>query len=121
MLASVAGFGFSILVFGISEILWLSVFALAIGGAFDSISMVIRGSAVQLVSPDHMRGKISAVNAIFIGSSNELGEFESGVAAKFLGTVPSVLFGGAVCLATVGIVTVASRELRRLDLRKLEA
>jgi hypothetical protein len=83
--------------------------------------MVIRSSAVQLVSPDSMRGRISAVNSIFIGSSNELGEFESGLAAKLLGTVPSVIFGGAICLLTVATAAVLSPALRKLDLGKLAA
>lgn len=90
-------------------------------GMFDSISMIIRSSAVQLASPDDMRGKISAVNSIFIGSSNEIGEFESGVAAKFMGTVPSVVFGGVMCLITVAVVAWKAPALRKLDLSKLAA
>lgn len=82
--------------------------------------MVIRSSAVQLCSPDHMRGKISAVNSIFVGSSNEIGEFESGIAAKILGTVPAVYFGGIMCLTTVSLVAYLSPTLRRLNLKDLE-
>lgn len=121
LFSAVTGFGFCILLFGISENFFLSLFALALSGAFDSISMVIRSAAVQLTSPDHMRGKISAVNSIFIGSSNEIGELESGIAAKFLGTVPSVYFGGLVCLCTVGVVASLSPTLRKMDLAKLVA
>jgi len=120
LFGSVAGFGVCILIFGVSRNFWVSLIALALSGAFDSVSMVIRTSAVQLSSPDHMRGKISAVNSIFIGSSNELGEFESGIAARFLGTVPSVVFGGLLCLATVAGVAFLSPQLRRMDLRNLE-
>jgi MFS family permease len=84
LFTAVAGFGACVLVFAVSRDFWLSLLALTFSGAFDAVSMVVRSSAVQLVSPDHMRGKISAVNSIFIGSSNEIGEFESGVAARFL-------------------------------------
>ncbi|MBK7963431.1 MAG: MFS transporter [Bdellovibrionales bacterium] len=120
LLTGVAGFGFSILIFGLSRNFYLSLAALAFSGAFDSISMVIRSAAVQLSSPDHMRGKISAVNSIFIGSSNELGELESGIAAKLMGTIPAVYFGGIICLCTVAIVGFMSPALRNLDLAKME-
>lgn len=117
---AVAGFGVCILIFGMSQNFYLSLFALALSGMFDSISMVIRSAAVQLSSPDHMRGKISAVNSIFIGSSNELGELESGIAAKLLGTVPAVYLGGIVCICTVGVVSFLSPALRNMDLEKLQ-
>lgn len=120
LLSAVVGFGCCILLFGLSQNFYLSIFALAMSGVFDSISMVIRSAAVQLSSPDHMRGKISAVNSIFIGSSNELGELESGIAAKILGTVPAVYFGGVMCLLTVGFVAKFSPALRNLDLKRLE-
>lgn len=119
LLIAVAGFGFSILVFGLSTNFYLSLIALALSGSFDSISVVIRMAAVQLSSPAHMRGKISAVNSIFIGSSNELGEVESGIAAKIMGTVPAVYFGGVVCLFTVAIVALVSPALRKMDLAKM--
>ena len=120
LLTGVTGFGISILIFGLSQNFYLSLAALAFSGGFDSISMVIRSAAVQLSSPDHMRGKISAVNSIFIGSSNEIGELESGIAAKILGTVPAVYLGGVVCLLTVGFVGYFSPTLRNMDLKKLE-
>lgn len=120
LFSAVAGFGFCILLFGLSTNFYLSLFALAFSGLFDSISMVIRSACVQLSSPDHMRGKISAVNSIFIGSSNEIGEFESGIAAKLLGTVPAVYLGGLVCISTVALVAYLSPTLRNLDLKKLE-
>lgn len=119
LLRSVAGFGACILVFAVSTSFPLSMAALVCAGAFDGVSMVIRNTAVQLSSPDHMRGKISAVNNMFVGSSNELGELESGIAAHLLGTVPAAIFGGVVCLLTVGVVAVASPTLRKMDLAKL--
>jgi predicted MFS family arabinose efflux permease len=119
LLSAVAGFGLCILVFGLSRNFYLSLAALALSGMFDSVSMVIRSSAVQIFSPDHMRGKISAVNSIFIGSSNELGELESGIAAKLIGTVPSVYFGGIMCLLTVSLATGLAPALRRMDLGKV--
>jgi MFS family permease len=120
-LSSVAGFGICILMFGWSQNFILSLFALFLSGAFDSVSMVIRSSAVQLSSPDHMRGKISAVNSIFIGSSNEIGELESGIAAKLIGTVPAVFLGGLICLFTVGVIAYLSPQLRKMDLEKIQS
>lgn len=120
-LLAIAGFGVSILVFAASRNFYLSVFALGMSGVFDSINVIIRGATVQLASPANMRGQVSAVNSIFVGSSNEIGEFESGVAAKLLGTVPSVYFGGVMCLLTVGIIGFFSKPLRRLNLHELEA
>jgi hypothetical protein len=120
LLIVVAGYGFSILVFALSRNYALSLMALFSSGAFDSVSMVIRSSAVQLASPEALRGKISAVNSIFIGSSNELGEFESGIAAKLIGTVPAAVFGAAVCLVTVSVVAVFSSRLRKLNLDELK-
>ncbi len=117
---AVAGFGICILIFSVSRNYILSFIALVASGAFDSISMLIRTSAVQLVSPDHMRGRIAAVNSIFIGSSNELGEFESGLAAKILGVMPAAIFGGVMCLLSVGIISAFSPKLRALDLEELE-
>ncbi len=116
LLWSVFGFGVCILIFGVSTHFWISFVALAVSGALDAISMVIRSAAVQLFSPEPMRGRIGAVNAIFIGSSNEIGQFESGVAAKLLGTVPSVVFGGTMTLVTVILVFLGSKKLRTLHL-----
>lgn len=118
--AGVTGFGISILVFALSRDFSLSLIALAFSGAFDSISMLVRTALVQLSSPENMRGRISAVNSIFIGSSNELGEFESGVAAKLLGAAPAAVLGGVVCLCSVGIIALLSPTLRRLNLEDLE-
>ena len=116
---SVTGFGFSILIFAMSRNYLLSFFALVASGMFDSVSMVIRTAAVQLSSPDHMRGRIAAVNSIFIGSSNELGEFESGVAAKLMGTYPAAIFGAVMCLFSVITLSLLSPRLRKLDLDEL--
>jgi sugar phosphate permease len=121
LLSAVGGFGLCILIFGMSKSFILSLLVLGLSGAFDSISMVIRSSAVQLASPDSMRGRISAVNSIFIGSSNEIGEFESGVAAKFLGTIPAVLFGGVMCLITVLSLARLFPRLKTLDLNDLKS
>lgn len=120
LLFAVAGYGCSILLFGYSQYFFLSFFALFASGMFDSISMVVRSSAVQLASPDDMRGKISAVNSMFVGSSNEIGEFESGVAAKLLGPMGAVFFGGFACLATVACIAYFFPALRRLDLSEWE-
>lgn len=119
LLSAVTGFGLCTLVFALSRNYLLSLVALALSGAFDSVSMVVRMAAVRLSSPDSMRGKISAVNSIFIGSSNELGEFESGVIARLFGAVPAAVLGGVVCLATVFSVAWLSPSLRRLNLEEL--
>ncbi|SEN41321.1 Predicted arabinose efflux permease, MFS family [Luteibacter sp. UNCMF331Sha3.1] len=103
MFASVAGFGVATLVFGASTNLWLSVGALFALGAFDMVSMVIRGALVQLETPDDMRGRVSAVNAIFVNTSNQLGEFESGLLAAAMGAVNATLLGGIGTLVVVGL------------------
>ena len=119
LLSSVAGFGLSILVFALSKNFFLSLLALGLSGLFDSGSMVIRNAAVQLASPDALRGRISAVNSMFIGSSNELGEFESGVAAKLLGPVPAAYVGAIICLLMVSSMALFFPSLRKLDLEKI--
>ena len=88
-------------------------------GLCDGVSVVLRSTILQLATPDAMRGRVSAINGIFIGSSNELGAFESGLAAKLLGLVPSVVFGGCMTLGIVGITAKLAPKLRRLDLREL--
>ena len=101
---------------------WLSVVALFFSGIFDGISVVIRQTILQLKTPDDMRGRVSAVNSIFVGSSNELGAFESGVTAKLMGTVTAVVFGGSMTLLTVLVTGFVSPTFRKLDLQKdLEA
>lgn len=113
---SVTGFGICILVFAISGNYILSFIALVLSGCLDSVSMVIRTSAVQLNSPDNMRGRISAVNSIFIGSSNEIGEFESGLTARLMGAMPAAIFGGVMCLVSVGTIAFMSPKLRKMEL-----
>ena len=119
LLTSVLGFGLCILVFAISKNYFLSLSMLALSGALDSVSMVVRGAIVQLCSPEKMRGRIAAVNSVFIGSSNEIGAFESGVTAKMMGTIPSVIFGGCMTVITVVIVFWKARELRDMNLNEI--
>jgi MFS family permease len=121
LLEVVAGWGICILAFAGSRNAWISCSILALAGALDSVSMVIRGSIVQLCSPEAMRGRIASVNSIFIGSSNELGEFESGVAARIFGLIPSFYFGGLMTLAVVGLIARFVPELRRIDLDAMAA
>ncbi len=116
LLFCVFGFGLSMIVFAVSKDFYLSLFALALSGAFDAVSVVIRSTIIQLMTPDNMKGRVSAVNSIFIGSSNEIGAFESGVAAKLLGVIPSVIFGGIMTLIVVLIVWFFSPKLRKLSL-----
>jgi MFS family permease len=116
LLWAVFGFGICIIVFGLSTSFWLSVGALVISGALDGISMVIRQTILQLKTPDHMRGRVASVNSMFVGSSNELGVFESGATAKLMGTVTAVVFGGTMTLLTVGFTALISPTFRRLDL-----
>ena len=111
MLIAVTGFGIAILVFALSPLMLVSVVALFFSGAFDSISVVIRQTLLQLKTPDEMRGRVMAVNGIFVTSSNELGAFESGLAARLMGVIPSAVFGGVVTLVIVGWVSLKSREL----------
>ena len=122
LLVAIFGFGVSIIVFGLSSIFWISVVALFFSGMTDGVSMVIRQTILQLKTPDHMRGRVSSVNSMFVGSSNELGAFESGVTAKLMGTVTAVVFGGTMTLITVLTTGVVSPTFRKLDLQKdLEA
>jgi hypothetical protein len=110
----ITGFGFAMLGFGLSTSFASAVFFLAMSGAFDSVSMVMRSTLMQLLIPDVMRGRVSALNGMFIISSNEIGAFESGLAASMLGLVPSILFGGGMTLLVVAVTAVACPDLRRL-------
>ena len=114
MLVAVAIFASCIIVFGVSRSFWLSLIALAVSGMADTVSVVIRSTLIQVFTPAGLFGRVTAVNSIFIGSSNELGAFESGVAAKLLGTVPSVVLGGLASLGVVGFVAARVPQLRRL-------
>lgn len=118
LLGAVAAFGLCMIIFGISSNLYISLAVLALSGAFDNISVIIRHTILQLKTPDHMRGRVSAVNSIFIGSSNEIGEFESGVAARLMGLVPSVIFGGGITVLVVGLTARFSPKLKALDLEQ---
>lgn len=115
LLYMVAGFGLCILVFAISKNFWLSFGALFMSGIFDGVSIIIRGTVVQLFVPDEMRGRVSAVNSMFVNSSNELGQFESGVAAAAMGTVPSVIFGGCMTLLVVFFTWFKAPGLRKFE------
>lgn len=115
LLAVVAGFGLCIIGFGLSRIYWLSFFFLMLSGMLDGVSVVIRGTIVQLKTPDNMRGRVLSVNSIFIMSSNEMGQFESGLAAKLLGVVRSVVFGGSMTLLIALIVGSSNPKLRKMQ------
>jgi hypothetical protein len=115
MFVCVAIFGAATVIFGLSHNLWLSLGALAVGGAADTISVIIRGSLLQLATPVEMRGRVSAVNSLFIGASNELGEFESGLTAQWWGAVRATLIGGIGALAVAGIWAVSFPGLRNAD------
>lgn len=103
MFTAVGVFGVATIAFGLSTSFWFSLAVLVVLGAADMISMVIRGAFVQLETPDEMRGRVSAVNGLFIGASNQLGEFESGVTAHWFGTVPAVVMGGVGTLVVTGV------------------
>ena len=120
MFAAAASFGVATLVFALSTTLWLSLLALFALGAFDMVSMVIRGALVQLDTPDDMRGRVSAVNTIFINTSNQLGEFESGMLAVWLGAVNATVFGGIGTLVVVGLWMAMFPGLRRRQRLQLE-
>jgi len=119
LLLSVAGFGIAIIAFAISSNLWICAFFLFISGCCDSVSVVIRGSIMQLTTPDHMRGRISAINGIFIGSSNELGALESGIAASLMGLVPSIIFGGGATILVVLLTYRFAPKLRKLNIKDI--
>lgn len=118
LLVSVFGFGMAMIIFGASKLFWLSAVALFVAGIFDGVSMVIRQTILQLKTPDDMRGRVGAVNSMFVGSSNELGALESGIAAKIFGAPLAVILGGCATLVTVMTIGHKNRPLRELDLRK---
>ena len=118
LLGAIFGFGVCIIVFGLSSIFWISVVALFFSGVTDGVSMVIRQTILQIKTPDHMRGRVASVNSMFVGSSNELGAFESGLTAKLMGTVTAVVFGGTMTLFTVVTTGLVSPSFRKLDLTK---
>ena len=117
LLLAVSAFGLCMIGFAFSHWFWLSALLLLLSGLFDNVSVVIRGTILQLYTPEHMRGRVASVNSIFIGSSNELGAFESGVTAKLMGLVPSVAFGGIMTLIVVGTTAKINPVLRKLSLK----
>jgi MFS family permease len=118
LLFACAGFGLCIIGFALSKSFYLSAAFLLFSGLFDNVSVVIRGTILQLFTPDNMRGRVAAVTSIFIGSSNELGAFESGLAASILGLIPSVIFGGSVTLIIALIAAKMAPKLRKLSLKE---
>ncbi|MFK7832265.1 MAG: MFS transporter [Winogradskyella sp.] len=118
LLISIFGFGLCMIVFGASKLLWLSVLALFFSGVFDGISMVVRQTILQLKTPDNMRGRVGAVNSMFVGSSNELGALESGIAARIFGAPLAVMLGGTITLIIVVIIGAKNKSLRELDLQQ---
>jgi len=115
LLLAVAGFGACIIVFGLSKWYWVSFGALLLSGVLDGLSVVVRGNIMQLKTPDELRGRVMSVNSMFINSSNEIGQFESGVAAKLMGNVPSVVFGGCMTILVVMITWVKAPSLKKLE------
>ncbi len=115
LLWAVAGFGLATIAFALSRSFALSLFLLFLTGVFDSVSVVVRSTLIHTYTPEYMKGRVSAVNNIFIGSSNEIGSFESGAAAKLIGTVPSVVFGGLMTLVVVAVTALKADKLRKLE------
>ena len=115
MLLAVAGFGICIIIFGLSKVYWLSFMALLIAGLFDAVSVVVRGTIMQLNTPDELRGRVASINLIFINSSNELGQFESGVTSRMFGTLPAIIFGGAMSMLVVAATWIKFPKLRKLE------
>ncbi|HPA35260.1 MAG TPA: MFS transporter, partial [Chitinophagales bacterium] len=116
LLLSVFGFGLFIILFGISTNFVFSMFCLIMSGALDGVSVAVRHTIIQLATPDEMRGRVSAVNSMFIGSSNEIGEFESGATAHWMGTVPAVIFGGCMTCLVVVVTYFVAPAVRKLHL-----
>jgi hypothetical protein len=115
LLIAVAGFGACIILFALSKLFWLSFFALLMSGILDGFSMIVRGTIVQLKTPSHMRGRVMSVNSMFINSSNELGQFESGLAARAMGVIPSVIFGGAMTILVVVTTWFKAPKLKEME------
>lgn len=119
LLIAVSGFGVSIICFGLSRNFYLSLLFLFCEGAFDSVSVIIRSTIMQVLTPDEMRGRVSSVNSMFIGSSNEIGAFESGLTARLMGTVPAVVFGGTMTLAIVIFTYFKTKRLVPLSFSRI--
>jgi MFS family permease len=121
LLLAVTGFGACVIGYGLSTSFYLTLVFLFFEGVFDSVSVVIRSTIMQLLTPDDMRGRVSAVNSMFIGSSNELGAFESGLTAKLMGTVPAIVFGGGMTMLIVSITYLKTKKLIPLGLKEIHA
>lgn len=119
LLIAVVGFGTSIICYGLSKNFYLTLVFLFLEGSFDSVSVIIRSTIMQLLTPDDMRGRVSAVNSMFIGSSNEIGAFESGLTAKLMRTVPAVVFGGCMTILVAGITYTKTKSLLGLSLQEI--
>jgi MFS family permease len=120
LLWAVGGFGACIIFFALSQNFWLSLVLLALSGMFDNVSVIIRGTILQMYTPDEMRGRVASVNSLFIGSSNELGSFESGLAARFMGLVPSVVFGGIMTVSIVMATAGFAPKLRKMEIKGMK-
>lgn len=119
LLFAVTGFGVSIICYGLSTNFYLTLFFLFLEGAFDSVSVIIRSTILQLLTPEEMRGRVSAVNSMFIGSSNEIGQFESGLTAKLMRTVPAIVFGGSMTLLVAGVTWFKTKKLVPMTLEDI--
>jgi MFS family permease len=115
MLYCVAGFGLSMIVFGLSTLFWLSFSALLLSGVLDGISVIVRSTVLQLKTPEAMKGRVSSLNSIFIISSNELGAFESGFASRLMGVIPSVVFGGLMTIGIVALNWIKNPTIKKLN------
>lgn len=115
LLIAVGGFGVCIIAFGLSDLYWISFLVLMLAGMLDGVSMIIRGTIFQLTTPDHMRGRVSSVNSMFINSSNELGMFESGFTSRIMGAAPSIVFGGCMTIIVVFITWWLAPSLRKME------
>ncbi len=115
LLYAIAGFGLCMIAFAVSRNFWLSITLLAVSGGFDCVSVIVRGTLLQTLTPENMKGRVSAVNNIFVGSSNEIGAFESGAVARLMGVVPSVIFGGIMTLVVVAVTALKAPALRKLQ------
>jgi hypothetical protein len=119
MIYSVGAFGLCMIIFAVSTNFYLSAAVLLLSGSFDFVSVVVRSSILQLFTTDEMKGRVSSVNSIFVGSSNELGAFESGTAASAMGLVPSVIFGGVMTLIVVSVAAISAPKLRNMSLAEV--
>ena len=120
LLASVVGFGLCMIGFGLSRMFWLSAFFLLLSGACDGVSVVVRSTIMQLATPDHMRGRVSSINGLFVGSSNEIGAFYAGSMARLLGLVPAVVLGGCVTMGVAAVTAWRAPRLRKLRFSELK-